>query len=98
VVILDGAGKGGAMVPYDHSNPSQTSRPRLPPELERQLQLCEGIVERMRVLQEQVDWELRQRPSAAPSLQSPYEAAPAIRLAVTSVLRWVAEALGPRRG
>lgn len=89
------------MVPCDRSAQTNTRMP-LPPELERKLQLCEGIVERMRVLQEQVDWEIRQgrlqERSPATSCEKPYEAGPVIRLAVNSVLRWMTETLVPRRG
>lgn len=86
------------MMPYDQASRAPVTEHQLPPELERQLQLCEGIAERMRVLQEQVDWELRQRPPEAPAVEKPYEAAPAIRLAVSSVLRWMSHTLAPRRG
>lgn len=85
------------MMPNDRSTNNEACAPRLPPELEQKLQLCEGIVARMRVLQEQVDWEIRQLAAAAPVPEKPYEAAPAIRLAVSSVLRWMIETLKPRR-
>ena len=93
------------MVPCDRSDQTRARTP-LPPELERKLQLCEGIVERMRVLQEQVDWEIRQgrrqercqAHSIATDRERPYEAGPVVRLAVNSVLRWMTETLVPRRG
>jgi hypothetical protein len=93
------------MVPCDRPDQTRTRTP-LPPELERKLQLCEGIVERMRVLQEQVDWEIRQgrlqgrrqTHSLAADREKPYEAGPVVRLAVSSVLRWMTETLVPRRG
>ena len=85
------------MVPCDRSDQTRARTP-LPPELERKLQLCEGI--------EQVDWEIRQgrlqercqAHSIATDRERPYEAGPVVRLAVNSVLRWMTETLVPRRG
>ncbi len=83
------------MATPDHPSQAPVTGP-IPSRLEQQLQLCEGIVERMRVLQEQVDWELRQL-QAQPAADRPYEAAPAIRVAMSGILRWLGEALGTRR-
>jgi len=84
------------MMPGNHADQSRVPESQLPPELERKLQLCEGIVDRMRILQEQVDSELREQ-QAGGAPEQPYEAAPAIRLAVSSVLRWLLESLKPLR-
>ncbi len=63
--------------------------------LDRQLTICEGLIARMDVLQQHIDREMRLRkPDAA--ADGPYEGAPAVRLAVNSVLLWIASAL--RRG
>jgi hypothetical protein len=67
----------------------------VPATLDRQLAICEGLIARMDVLQQHIDREMRLRsPDAA--ADGPYEGAPAVRLAVNSVLLWIASAL--RRG
>ncbi len=85
------------MIAGNRSQDASAERTPLPEELERKLQLCEGIVDRMRLLQEQVDWELKNGHPEEPGKARGYEAAPAIRLAVGSVLRWITHAIGSRR-
>lgn len=85
------------MTRQDSQDHGPAPQPAIPAELDRQLKTCEGLIARMSLLQAQIDRELRLQ-SKSPALPMPFEGGPAVRLAVSSVLRWIGEALRARRG
>lgn len=78
----------------DRSDTIPSGTASLPAELDEKLRVCEAVVERMRVLQEQVDWEIRdmKRVEQA-SVPHALAAVPALQTAVGTALNWMKQAL-----
>ncbi len=96
MVSFGKADSGGTMY-QDPTGDAPSRASEVSATLDRQLTICEGLMARMDVLQQHIDRELRLRSPDTPA-NVPYEGAPAVRLAVNSVLLWMASALRRRPG
>ncbi len=71
---------------------SRAPSQELPEDLARKLQACRDTIERLGVLQQQVDRELQEL-RGSDGVMQPYAAWPALRVAAVSVLQWISNSL-----